>query len=397
MNHKQNIGIVALFGSALLGFSVFGWGAAQQPQTPFVDYTDKLPTNWQKLSGSRYDFKLSQDYPQTVPTGDAQPWKQVDFMTDPDGYALAVRDYAFDGFVHRGEMDKDFRPEFNDTRNWYHMPWMHVGPRGREGIRGLTREKDAIPQRFTPTQTDPAQDWGIGMFNAPGGYQIGQIWRDHNNPKPGGTFPEGTVIIKMLLTSAPVKEVPFLATSPRWTANINSALDMTSPRQIGSLRLIQMDIAVRDDRAPTTGWVFGTLVFDPTAKVDAATRAKFGRYSQMMPVGVVWGNDPGVLPGNTLKETKIAQRIPDYAKATLGFGGRLNGPGDNPVSACFSCHSTAQWPAKTPMAPSSSATPEQALAWYRNLPLGQAFDQGSQTFDMSLQAQIAMTNFTASK
>jgi hypothetical protein len=383
---------------ALLLSMAFGSGISEQaPQPPFVSYSDTLPTDWAAQSGSRFDFKLSQNYPQSLPDPGPQPWKAFDFMTDPDGYALAVRDYVYDGFVHAAEPDKDFRAEWNSSRQWFHVPWMNVGPRGREGIRGLTREKDAIRQRFSPLQTSPAQDWGIGMFNAPGGYQIGRVWKDHNNPVPSGAFPEGTVIFKILVTDAPVKEVPWLASSVQWRANIHSSADLTSPKKIRTVRLLQMDIAVRDDRAPLTGWVFGTLVFDPKASVDDATKARFGQYAQMMPVGTVWGNDPGVLPGGTLKETKIAKLIPEVAKPTLGFGGRLNGPGDNPISACFSCHTTAQWQAKTPMTAPSNATVQQTLAWFRNLPLGQAFDDGQQSLDMSLQLQISITNFTASK
>jgi hypothetical protein len=33
----------------------------------------------------------------------------------------------------------------------------------------------------------------------------------------------------------------------------------------------------------------------------------------------------------------------------LGWGERLNGPIDNPASACLSCHMTAQWPKSSPM------------------------------------------------
>jgi hypothetical protein len=35
----------------------------------------------------------------------------------------------------------------------------------------------------------------------------------------------------------------------------------------------------------------------------------------------------------------------------LGWLGRLNGPVDNPQSACLSCHGTAQSPVVSPMVP----------------------------------------------
>jgi len=58
--------------------------------------------------------------------------------------------------------------------------------------------------------------------------------------------------------------VLYLKGSPQWQAyvytNPNDPAPMaTSPRAVLSLRLLQIDIAVKDDRlSDTTGWVFGT-------------------------------------------------------------------------------------------------------------------------------------------
>jgi hypothetical protein len=86
---------------------------------------------------------------------------------------------------------------------------------------------------------------------------------------------------------------------------------------------------------------------------------------KMAPVGLMWGNDPAGAP---LTESWINPAAPTYARAHLGVEGRLNGPVDNPASACMSCHSTAQAPALAPMLPTAAcAQPPFRADWFRNL------------------------------
>ena len=75
----------------------------------------------------------------------------------------------------------------------------------------------------------------------------------------------------------------------------------------------------------------------------------------------------------------------------VGYQGRLNGPIDNPVSSCLSCHSTAEVPAGT-MVPPSGANP---APWFRNIKSGTPFDAGRQSTDYSLQLAVGIANFTA--
>jgi hypothetical protein len=91
----------------------------------------------------------------------------------------------------------------------------------------------------------------------------------------------------------------------------------------------------------------------------------------MVPVGLMWGNDPGGLP---LAESWINPGAPAYAKAHLGVDDRLNGPVDNEDSACMSCHSTAQSPTLANLVPpdGGGCGPMRAN-WFRNLPGTQAF------------------------
>jgi len=131
-----------------------------------------------------------------------------------------------------------------------------------------------------------------------------------------------------------------------------------------NVRLLQIDIAVKDERAGPTGWYFATYAYDRNAPGTSPWR-------KMVPVGLMWGNDPA---GPPLVDTWINPGAPAYAKAHLGVDGRLNGPVDNRLSACMSCHSTAQAPAVANiLPPSGGACGQQRAAWFRNLPGTQAF------------------------
>jgi hypothetical protein len=100
----------------------------------------------------------------------------------------------------------------------------------------------------------------------------------------------------------------------------------------------------------------------------------------MRPVGVMWGND--MTKGQQWINTGIG--TPQH----LGFEGRLNGPVDNPRSACMSCHATAQTPFASPMMPQSGDT----ARWFRNYRGNQPFDAGSVPTDYSLQIAMGIQN-----
>ena len=142
------------------------------------------------------------------------------------------------------------------------------------------------------------------------------------------------------------------------------------------MRLLQIDIAVKDDRAGTTGWYFATYAFDRNAPGTSS-------WLKMVPIGLMWGNDP---KGTPLQELWINPSAPAYAKAHLGADGRLNGPVDNRASACLSCHSTAQAPTLADMLPTGSCA-SQRPNWFRNLagsqPFGR-FDDRTPACDTSL-------------
>ncbi|WP_146456251.1 hypothetical protein [Rubripirellula tenax] len=332
-------------------------------------------------------FELSQDYPTSLPSPEEYPWNDIDFKTEPGDYLDAVL-----GYVVAGNTAVDWRIQDNAVRKWYHAPWMHWGPRGREFIHGLTQERTSRPHELAPTQDSRFQNWAVGFYNALGGYTIGQVWNDPDNPDAtNALFPVGTVTAKLLFTAATVDEVPFLENAFEWEANVKKNLS-TSEREPRMMKLLQIDVAIRDSRADdTTGWVFGTFVYSNDHSGNNG-------FEKMRPVGLQWGNDPTATPasvaGTPLVETWLN---PNVTLQHYGYAGRMNGPVDNPISSCLSCHATAQIPTSSPMTFPSSASETERLRWFRNVPAGEPFDTGAISTDYSLQIAFGILNQKQSK
>ena len=354
---------------------------------PFPDAHDPVPPSW-----TGKVFRLSQKFPVTPPAPDAQPWLALDPISQPSAYVNALYRYVLEGNI-----ESDWDGGTNKVRPWFHVPWMHFGSRGRDFVRGLTRERTTPrvqPGRdgeLGPQQRSCFQNWAVSLFNAPAGYQIGQVWKDSGNPDVfAAVFPEGSVAVKLLFTAATETEVPYIKGALEWDADVHDLppgdVDCRSEamRKVQRLRLLQIDLAVKDKRAPVTGWVFATMAYDGNA--PGATWA-----DRMAPVGSQWGNDPGLLPSAKPQESWIntAIKTPQH----LGYQGRLNGPVDNPRSACMSCHATAQVPARSGMTPPSTAPPTEIARWFRNLPGDVAFDNRSISTDYSLQIAMGIQNF----
>ena len=349
----------------------------------FKSSRDTVPPNW-----TGPVFKLSQDYPDSPPAPETLPWKTIDFKTNPLAYALALRDYVFQGNVNTSSPNGPWVIQNNTVRKWYHAPWMDSGANGREFIDGLTRELTSVPGQLAtnPPQNKSVGNWAVGFYNAPGGFTLGQAWCNPTNPTLTSVkFPEGTVAGKLLFTAAPLSQVPFLAGSVEWQANINATA--SSPRTPQTVRLLQIDLAVRDSRNTDTGWVFGTLIYN-------AANGSSNPWENMQPVGLMWGDDPGVTPTvGTIKQSWLNPAVKNLMQH-YGWAERLNGPVDNPISSCLSCHATAGWPV-APLTPPSGSTDAQRLKWFKNVPAGQPFQAGQASQDYSLQLTFGIRQFKA--
>lgn len=355
-------------------------------------------------------FRLSQSYPQQLPSSTPPAFfKQLpsplsNNFEDWRSYVKAVGQYCLEGNV-----ENDWDVQKNSVRHWYHMPWQHFGPSGREGIHGLTKEAEIQVKQLAPTQTSKGQTYAVGIYNDIGAYTIGQVWKDPQNPNPSFTskpnsFHNGTVVCKPLFADIDLGQVPFLANPVLWQGYITNTFQ-SADRSIKPVALIQMDFAVRDTRIPGTGWIFGTFQY------NGAITGKPG-WDNLVPVGVMWGNDPEDT-GDTytnkqptvtkinpnLKQTAINAK-PELPPTHLGWNGRLDGPVDNPVSACMSCHMTAENPQLSPMNPTFQA-PDKVppvgspawMRWFQNNMAGAPFDAGAQSTDFSLQLAGALANF----
>ena len=217
---------------------------------------------------------------------------------------------------------------------------------------------------MAPTQVHQWNNYAVGFYNAAGAVTIGRVWQNHGAPDAAaGVMPNGTVAAKLLFTTASVAEVPYLAGAPTWNAYVfadvnNPAPTPASAKKVVPVRLLQIDIAVKDPQvADSTGWVFGTFVYGGGPGGPAGQA-----WTNVAPVGVMWGNDPGLPQGHPV-ETWLN---PNVHMPHVGFENRLNGPVDNPKSACLSCHATAEAPDGT-MVPPQGADPSP---WFLNIKSG---------------------------
>jgi hypothetical protein len=173
-----------------------------------------------------------------------------------------------------------------------------------------------------------------------------------------------------------------------------------------------MDIAVRDVRADDsdlTGWVFGTFVYNGQLK-------NANKFMNLVPAGLMWGNDPENRINKTDPFPPIKTRVnkdllqsvifntPELPPQHLGWNGRLNGPADLNTTSCMSCHIAAQYPAVTSLVPEGAVPdggpnpPKQGgtdewMKWFANIRCATSMDPHAYSTDFSFQVAIALQNF----
>ena len=175
-------------------------------------------------------------------------------------------------------------------------------------------------------------NYAVAYYDARGGHAYQQVWSTATPGKDSADrsamqIPEGSLVYKLLFSAAKRSDFPQDILQNSVTVNVLP----NSDGQPVVVRLMQIDIAVKDSRAGPTGWYFATYAYDRSVLHPSPWR-------RMVPVGLMAGNDPS---GPPLTDSWINVSGPAYARAHLGVDGRLNGPVDNPASACMSCHSNA--------------------------------------------------------
>ncbi len=351
-----------------------------------------IPANY---NGPWFQPNLIEQAHTSVPSG-TRPWRSFDPRVESQrlAYLLTLRNYAFASAPVRSltpqlTTDGDYFdstggavPAAQRSQKWYSAPRMTYGnpnsPGAREASNGLTFER-TVQKDELGGNTAPFPNYAIAYYDARGARTYARVW---STATPGVDTPDrskmrfaaGGLVYKLLFSAAKATDFPQDLLAGSLSAQI-------LPNSTGgpiTVRLLQIDIAVKDDRAGATGWYFATYAYDQTV-------AGSSPWLKMVPVGLMWGNDPA---GPPLTQSWINPSAPAYAKAHLGVDGRLNGPVDNKLSACMSCHSTAQAPSLAAIVPSGSGgCASQRAAWFRNLPGTEAFgrfDPDGSTCETSL-------------
>ncbi|CAN7694190.1 hypothetical protein [Aminobacter sp. LjRoot7] len=388
--------LFALFSISTGLFIGFQQAATAACVVPSYNQKRGIPPGFTEPQGfkGRFDFPASTSEP--LPA-----FLSIDFTQDWRAYIQAVLEYSFEGNIA-----VDFKVANNNTRNWYHALWMHPGNSGREFLHGLTKERATDPEQLAEGVTKSFDTWAVGFYNALGATTFAKVWSDPCSPKIDDIyFPVGTTSFKLLFTTATATDIPYLAGAPEWDGDIGRA-----PNRIGKLRLYQIDMAVRDPRSLQTGWVFGTFVYQ-------GDEPGTDPWKKLVPVGLSWGNDrfvppPGQLRQNVLNDTLEGKIYGWPARKELGWGGRVNGPADNQISSCVSCHGSAQYPRSDDFGnlPRQPATPvdyqRRLLEYFRDIFAGGVFDGESRYFgtqtavlarplDYSLQLQAGIERMCA--
>jgi hypothetical protein len=374
----------------------------------FPDLADEFqPPSWWKKSnandGREFSiFKLSQDFPAELAAESCADgirlWENFDFKTQSREYMTEILKYAFEG-----NLEIDWRVRENAVRKWVHAPWMHAGKYGREFVHGLTRERKTCRTELLGSREECAPDapqyqsWAIAVYNSRGAFYLGKVWEEmtqSENPTaknfPAEGFPAGSVSLKLIFTQADSSIAPFLENSVEWLADTKRARASgfnggecpatgdPDSKCFDRLRLLQVDVAARDDRSPT-GWVFGTFTYNKDAvpifeypfpsNLSRKEKENLQRWLKLEFVGLMFGNDEGVKPGGNLSESVINMQNP--VTAHLGCGGRLNGMIDAPAASCFSCHAQAETPRNLAIAAmpynDMKCRDEELDKWFRSI------------------------------
>jgi len=418
-------------------------------------------------------FKLSADFPKAPPpacTPQTCPWLSVDvsFATtdfDKGGwgkYMTVLRNYIQQGQDPNLPDQPGFVTTVNGATRWYNMPWMSFDlTSGREFVHGCTNERTAFLNDFNgPSAPEIGQhgfpklelvksascqeqnkvgfeSWSVGFYNEYGGWALGQaiprsgeqggVPQTVTQPSQLSTmkglpFPEGTLVTKILTTSATPECVPALKNAPVWNVDRHvldtTTQEYTCARSVQPNHIAQIDVAVVDARAPNR-WVYGTFVYN-----GALPGATF--WERMQPLGVQWGSDPGSWPAvqpqasKPLTASSLNPAVNTYQHE--GCNGRLAGPVDNALSSCMSCHMAgyAASPVGTPITqgfpPSGNVPPifgfsglcplpdttslaatqlSQNNAYFNDYPYPASYPgyTGLISMDSSLQLQVAMEQY----
>jgi hypothetical protein len=392
---------------------------------------------------------LNYDYPETAETNWFAVAPRAPLTIDnADEYVAALK--AFTASTMEGMIDAPY--SWDPAANgWYGMIWQGAGSPGPNGKTDPNSGQEAILGAFSGQVIKQETFAGSGLtvdmqnhtviyYDALSATMLNKLWANPFDPdRKAVSFPEGAMVVKAAAVTPTPQEWPVVEGSTVWNVYRPPVATLKGPNddptseaaaEVLQLRVLQFDIIVKDSTvSPQTGWVFVTFVYDKDAPGETT-------WDKLVPLGAMWGNDPalagqpdGTDPnGGPLRETWINPAAPAYAKASLGWGGRLSGPIDVAerhnvlltngkrvevmhASSCLSCHGTAQFPFVANLYPSPNKTfpPEGTLfpmyppgsemwaRWFQNRPgsLAQNSNEGSVALDYDMLIMFALSAFDA--
>jgi hypothetical protein len=250
---------------------------------------------------------------------------------------------------------------------WYNQPWLGSIREATHGMyTGSTFDASLFPGTgLSKTFTT----YVLTFYDDRASRALSRVWGSTamtpTLTNSSAQFDEGAIIVKAAFIDITGDDWPVMKGAATWPLYVPIPTKASpQPPSVTRSAFMQFDIIVKDSRsAPKTGWVFSTLVYDAGAPGKG--------WDKMVPLGAMWGNDPGVDSSTNahapLSETWINPKAPLYSTQTLGWGGRLSGPNDGavndimvddkpmpntPNSSCMSCHSPAEWKMNSFLLPS---------------------------------------------
>jgi hypothetical protein len=325
----------------------------------FQNHRDSVPSQQQY---SNPLFVLSHDYPTTATPLVNPPWQQAlngqpISASNVFAYMDSLKSYVAPNALPFFTNNKEWTAA---KYGWFQEPWMGSQ---REAILG-TYLGNGNPANMFKTLKEDEAGYALVLYDSIAAYTVGQIWgktgQKVNLLNNAAQFTEGSVVVKFAFSNVNSPAWPVMTGAQTFSVydTIPTNENPQTGYQMRKVSFFQMDIIVKDSKtSPKTGWVYSTFVYDMDAPGSM--------WDKMVPLGAMWGDDPGVnspvdSPYLKLYETVINPKAPAYSRETLGWGGRLSGPNDGAVaqeavdlktgqkyhnlalSSCMSCHSPAQ-------------------------------------------------------
>src|SRR5688572_6351171 len=266
----------------------------------FIVPRSSIPTNY---AGPWFQPNLIEQAQTGIPQG-TRPWRSFDPRQESQrlSYLLALRNYAFASAPVRSltpqlTADSDYFetaggavPSNQRSQNWYPAPRMIYRNPGspREAAYGMTLERTVLRNELGGN-TVAFRNYAVAYYDARGARTYARVW---STDTPGLDTP--TVSQMRITADGFVYKLLFSAARPSdfpqdlLTGSLAVSILPTAGGPSLSVRLLQIDIAVKDDRAGATGWYFATYAFDRNAAGSL--------WLKMRPVGLMWGNDPTGAP-----------------------------------------------------------------------------------------------------